>query len=721
MATLDQINRTVTCEIQSDMRKKITRRYDISDGKATMGDGTKFDANVELPWGTEDDQYEGCRLTHQDVTGQTANPNKAPNDPPAYLIRVFEEIDEENETQVGNADITFDQYNNKIVTLHWIQFSTGALANQVVGTTAAPSPNETAILKEQIETDDGTLRTITRVYTTGGIMSDVSELRFGGKVITRVIVSLNEIPATPDGYSLVGPGVVFVRGLPLYTYQYAAAAGGGTPGTSGQISIEYSNAQGGTVDFNPALPATANGITRATIRYVSTLATTSNPIPTPSGFVLVGIEQTEDTGYKMWVGRYERGQGLVIDESVIQESAALVTYHRVSYDTPPSTPSATIGGTVTLFDTGSSQGDGWVRYDYKWAEGDGEADRRYTLSQGGAVDFNPAAPASAIGNVVCTITHFTSTAVTSNPTSAPTAAFKLISLADKVSGGYRIWTAVYGFGDGLIVDETTVQQVGALVTYHRVEFGAAPATPTATIGGTVTLFDSSVTHRDGYDVYDYRWAEGDGQSSITTDGDPDGALNYTVVTFTAAATTPAYPGSGTAYLVRLAQQPQNGYFQNTAVYKKPPATLTLNKKINFTKPGNATIGGSPIQLTFDSPVTMDILAEVEVSYATTQISDTPFTVEAYATYYETYTPTDTGIAISSTKALGGYLAGASGTSGTNSVFNGILCDTWEYQLGSSTPSSFGSGAKVLDVDNDPYLVATDGTVVYRRTKVSYTF
>jgi hypothetical protein len=118
---------------------------------------------------------------------------------------------------------------------------------------------------------------------------------------------------------------------------------------------------------------------------------------------------------------------------------------------------------------------------------------------------------------------------------------------------------------------------------------------------------------------------------------------------------------------------------------------------------------------------MDILAEVEVSYATTQISDTPFTVEAYATYYETYTPTDTGIAISSTKALGGYLAGASGTSGTNSVFNGILCDTWEYQLGSSTPSSFGSGAKVLDVDNDPYLVATDGTVVYRRTKVSYTF
>jgi hypothetical protein len=271
------------------------------------------------------------------------------------------------------------------------------------------------------------------------------------------------------------------------------------------------------------------------------------------------------------------------------------------------------------------------------------------------------------------------------------------------------------------VDETTVQAVNALVTYHRVEYGAAPATPSATIGGTVTLFDTSVSQGDGWVRYDYRWVEGDGQSSITTRGQGDGSLDYTVVTFTAAATTPAYPGSGTAYLVSLSQEPENGYFRNTAVYTKPPATATLNQTTSFEKPGNAVFTGSPPQLVLTAPVTMTILAEVEISYGTTQLTDVPFTVTAPATFYETYTPTDTGIAVTSTQAMGRYLAGASGISGTNSVYNGILCDEWEATLGSSTPSSFSSGLKVLKTENEIYLVATDGTIVYRRTKISYTF
>ena len=48
-------------------------------------------------------------------------------------------------------------------------------------------------------------------------------------------------------------------------------------------------------------------------------------------------------------------------------------------------------------------------------------------------------------------------------------------------------------------------------------------------------------------------------------------------TRTPAASTPAYPGSGTGYLISLNQEPRNGYFQNTAVYRKPPATQTFKK------------------------------------------------------------------------------------------------------------------------------------------------
>jgi hypothetical protein len=111
-----------------------------------------------------------------------------------------------------------------------------------------------------------------------------------------------------------------------------------------------------------------------------------------------------------------------------------------------------------------------------------------------------------------------------------------------------------------------------------------------------------------------------------------------------------------------------------------------------------------------------------VTYSTTQDTTTPWEVEAYASLVETFTPTDTGIAQSRQRGLGGYLAGSSSISGTNSNYNGVLCDSWSAVLVSSIPSSRPTGATVLRVDNDPYITATDGTtVVYRITKVSYTF
>lgn len=896
------------------MRLRITVRLDAQ--YQLYKDAATFAAEVLLPWGTEHPTYPGVRLIQQPSSGQIENAYKTPNNPPPVLLRVYETIPENDRVIVGEPGVSYNQYGFREIVLTYIQLSAGTTAyTDTVGTSAAPAPYATAILKTVDGDDNGTIRTYKLTYTTGGEMADDYTLNFGGNLIIRTRTFLNQVPPTPAGYTLFGPGVEYVLGLPLYRYRFSAVNGGGVPGTAAEIGRSYYNAQGGTVQFNPANPTTADGTVKAVIEYITALSVTTNPIPLPSGFVLVGLDVEGSDGYKKWTGTYYFADGLVVDEFETHDGGKLITYHRVSYGTAPTTPSATIGGTVTEIESTVAQQDGYVRYEKRWAEGVGEISRdidygqsvdegttgvtrtsiRYIVAPGdtvqptslsgsvlikkefsegdgyriwstiwakgaGTVDtqddtkYNgalllrtiialgsaPATPsgytivttdvknsdgyviyttsfAKGVGEISRDITYGQSVdegvAGTTNTAIryivAPAGTIQPTSLAGSVlikkeiteGDGYRVWSTVWAKGAGMVLNEKTIQAIDALVVYHRVGLGGAGVAttgdassnvltqtghgyangdevyftsltggaglalytnyfvrdvttdtfklaltpggtaidfttditapsalvrnpllaPSATIGGTVTLFEDSIRADSGYTVCDRRWAEGDGQSSITTDGEPDGALVYTVVTFTAAATTPAYPGSGTAYLVRLQQQPQNGYFQNTAVYKKPPATITLNKKINFTKPGSAVIGGSPIQLSFTSPVTMDILASVEVSYSTSQISDVPFTVSAYAEYYETYTPTDTGIAVSSTKALGGYLGGASGTSGTNSVFNGILCDSWSYQLGSSTPSSFGSGAKVLDVDNDPYLVATDGTVVYRRTKVSYTF
>lgn len=563
---------------QPDTRLLVTRIFDVLNFIPKSPE--KLLAEVWLDWGTADDDFPECRLTKQFVSGQDG-PFRHPCDEPPILTRVYDQIHETEETPVGEPDVSFDQYGRKTIVLHFIQFSAGTPIYETVGTTPCPD-DATCILKTQVDTDDGTLRTITRTYIDSGEMADDYSLNFGGNLIIRTITSLNEVPATPAGYTLFGPGVEYVEGLPLYRYRFSAVNGGGVPGQAAEIGRSYYNAQGGTVNFNPASPTSADGTVKQVIEYITAQTVTANPIPTPSGFVLVGIDSQQAEGYKKWTGTYYRASGIVVDEKSISESGALVTYHRVSY-------------------------------------------------------------------------------------------------------------------------------------------GTAPIAPAATIGGTVTLFQDDTAQQDGYVRYERRWAEGNGQSDYTVEGESDGSLTYTVVEYDAAAMIPAYPGTGTGYNTRLQQKSGPGYFTNIAVWRKPPASQTRNDTIQFEKPGVAQFTGSPPQFVLTAPRTLTLLAEVVVDYGASQISDTPFTVSAPASFYENYTPTDTGIAVTDTQALGRYLAEASGISGTNSVYNGVLCDEWAAQLLSSVPSTFPSGPTVLRTENAPYLTDINGVVVWRREKTNYTF
>lgn len=573
---LQDVNRGPKIEVLPDLRLRVTRRFDIADQQAVIKDSDLFLENAEIPWGTQDSDYPQCRLIHQDTPGQVENSNKSPNDPPAYIIRVFEEIDRNDRTQVGRTDISYDQYGRKTVVNEFIQFSDGTTAySDVVGTSTAPAPNSACVLQYFEAPNDGTLIRWKLTYIDSGELSVTDETKFDGGLLLRTLTYLNEVPPTPSGYTLIVANTEYVEGLKVYKYTFAcgkvSAGAGGVIDTN--VEYFYSADQGTT------------GITRTTIRYITDPTVVANPITGPVGSELISIDQQE-------------------------------------------------------------------------------------------------------------------------------------------SDGYILWTGVYANGTGTISTDVETKEAGNLIIYKKTAINAAPSAPSSTIGGTVVLIDADVQNgtriEDGTVIYRYTWAEGNGTIDTDEVGEPDGALVQRITTLTAAASTPTSPGLGW-YLIRLDQKTGDGYYINSATYKKPPETKTFKKKINFTKPGNAVISGSPPQLVYNPPVTMTLLADVEVSYDTSQITDTPFTVSAWATLYESWTPTDTGLQQARTTALGGYLAGASGTSGTNSIYNGVLCDAWAYQLGSSTPSSFTAAVHVLDTDNDPYLVALDGTVVYRCTKVSYDF
>jgi hypothetical protein len=272
--------------------------------------------------------------------------------------------------------------------------------------------------------------------------------------------------------------------------------------------------------------------------------------------------------------------------------------------------------------------------------------------------------------------------------------------------------------------------MAALISYHRVSLGTAPTAPSASIGGTVTATETSVRKDSGYEVFDYRWVEGDGEASVEVQGESDGALVYTVTSLTVGKTTPAYPGSGTAYLVNLTQVAQNGCYRNVAVYKKPPATVTLLKPVLWSKPGGISITSPDAGFIINPGAKIMRMASVAVSYGTTQDSTVPFSVDAWAGLTYSYVPRTedpdnpgsylAGEPKFAVKQLEGILATSTSDSGTDSMFNGMDCASFYYSFTASDPTTGPAGATVIQVRNSIYLTATDGTVVYRREVTTIT-
>ncbi len=499
VAYIDLQGRAPAVTRTPDFRNHVERIYDVLNFIPKTP--AQILAECWKPLGTVDDEYDDCYLIEQRVEGQ-AGPFRAPCEEPPKLIRVFEQLDGLNETQIGDPGVEMDQYGDQIVTIDYWQLNVGTAIYQVPGTTAAPAPFTSCILRKETRTNNGTLRKITREYTTGGILSDNERLLFGGKLLLRELKYLNEVPPTPFGYVLTTRSTEFVSGLPVYTYGFTRAGSDGLGGSIGQ-----GTSYGQSVD-----EGVTAGTTTTTLRYVTAQNVIINPFTAPAGTVLIDIRYEDEAGYRLWTGVYVKATGTV---------------------------------------------------------------------------------------------------------------------------------------------------------------------------------------------------------NVDTDFRPDGSILYTVTTLSMADATPAYPGSGTGYNTSLRHVKRDGYIENIGVWIKPPPTVAYRKQVNFPYPGLAYFVGT--ELILQPGTTQELLATVTVSYGTTQDTTTPFTVTQWAGFVETYTPTDTGIAVNNQFGLIGYLATGSTVFGTNADYKGVLCNEYSGQRFASTPTSLPTGATTIGVANEPYLTDIAGVMVFQRS------
>ena len=480
-------------------------------------------AELWQPWGTPDFVEPTCRLTHQDISGQLGFPTNEPTKEPPRLTQVFETISATAETSVGNTDISTDQYNICTATNTFLQFSSATPVFGRVGVDSITAGSTVCILKEDTRTDDGTLRTIKRTYISAGQLSQVDTTKQNGNLLIRVVKSVYTVPATPSGFVLVSTDVQFVSGVKVYEYTFVQG--------TGEITHTFTKSQGGTETLNFSSPTPTTGAVVETIKYLTASSVTSDPTTSLlTGSKRISCATDDQDGYRIWTVSYAVGLGVVELENEYNEGGTLVIYRKIGLGSVPSAPSSTIGGTVTQIAAKSTNADGYIVYDYKWAEGEGEVSRSYEQTLGGSAGFDPTNLTAFTGIITETVKYLTAQSVTTNPTTSALASPALISIQPELRDGYKLWTVIYALGKGTIDLGVTQRYGGSLVMYHRIGLNTAPTTPTATIGGTVTLTESTVKNgtrfENGSTVYDYQWAEANGEIARRFTNAQGGPTNF---------------------------------------------------------------------------------------------------------------------------------------------------------------------------------------------------
>ena len=653
--------------------RKITRLRKLDPAAAKAG---AIEASAFAPYGTADVEFTTALLIDQRIE------RRSEAGASATLVQVFQELGD-NVLTATTEVVETTTFDGRRVTrrLYLCKASQYAFLRPIIGS-GAPS-----VFQVEVEIVGPVAKVTTfdiAITDLGFVYSQSDETKDNGKLLLRTIRTLAQIAATPGGYTLVGSSTQETDGYTVYTANFAKG--------EGQISYNTSSRYNGMLQT-------------VTIQYLTAASVSTQPTTDPlGGGILVDSGYNEQDGYRVWTAAWRKavGTSLIRDDVEIKYGGKLVIYRRSRFNEAPGVPGGTIGGTVVEISRGTQLEDGFTIYNATWAEGNGRISLETETKNNGAL-------------VVSTVRYFKA------DDGGGVADGTLVSTGISKQDGIDLTTEVYAEGDGEISRDVDTL-LGGLVTRTTIRHLTAPTVgsqPT-TNPGSAFITGEARSDQDGYRVWTVTWAKGVGTVSTDITAREDGSRVYDVVSLSAESEVPDYSGGGSGYLVHQSNEEKEGYWVNRVRYIKPPATVTLKKIKDFHMPGLASFDGS--QLIISPPSVRTILADEEVSYGESQLETVPFKVDFGAFYRANYIRANNNdVGESEQKALGYILAGASGINGTDSAFNGMLCTTWSATLNSSSPVSRPSGLTVIDADNQIYLAAIDGTIVYRRVSVSYNF
>ncbi len=280
-------------EVLPDGRKRLTRFFKVNQTASNVPVEIDYPVKTADPGTDTPTGWTGLLLTYKKMRESERGFPDGIQDSKPICELVFEQISPTGETETGGAPFTQLPDGRHQVIFTYVMFSTSAYTPQVPGTNTAPNLGTYYLLTEE-NTDDGTLRNITRTYQTGGQIGEDDEYLQGSNLLIKTIKSAFDVPATPSGYTLVDAQVDQNLGYPIYAWRFAK----GTGEISRQIEYSESSNQGST------------GITRTVIRYLVVPGASVQPTSL-TGSVLIGSTFQDSDGYRIWTTTWAKGTGLV--------------------------------------------------------------------------------------------------------------------------------------------------------------------------------------------------------------------------------------------------------------------------------------------------------------------------------------------------------------------------------------------------------------------------
>lgn len=657
---------------------------------------------------------------------------------------------------VGRIKTDVDTQHNGALTITTIRF---------LGTDSESTPLG-ALIDSSVEEGDG-YKVYVRRYAYGtGEISRTTETRNNGKLtiisirhLSDYMIVVNPIASPGGGFALVETGSSEASGHKVWNSTYASGEGRVSTSVESKyndkliitrirffdtddgaapdgVKVDESTEQGngyliktqtwvwGTGEISNETETRNNGkLSIIRIRYVSLPDETDLPIETPADYVLTDVSKSEADGYINWAATFAKGEGRVSIRTDTRYNGALVLttvrYLGTDDGDPPD-------GVVT--DVSTEEASGYQVINKTYAKGDGVISDREDIRNNGQL-------------LMRTIRKLGSAP------DAP-AGYLMVSKSEEQSDGYVIHTRVFAKGQGIISNGVSRSYNNKLVHYKIVSLspanvGTPPATPAATIGGTVNLVDTEERQEEGHILYSYRWAEGNGIISEKTDPREDGLRTQTYVSL-GVKMVPF------GVVVREDVDQLDGVVRNTVTCMQSGTGSTPNA-VNlqfqrfhpFQYPGRAkaykrTVAGSGRKLAavfLSPPIESEVRATVTITYTTvnnlTDIADY-WQVKEWATVQAQFL-SNYGKPIDRVKGLRGYRSVSNtpveieapafpnpenpgGTIFGDNVYGGT---TGVLTVFGGPPNPVGQ-TYTLEARQEPAFQAVDGTVWYRRIRIQAT-